>query len=218
MERQLDTVSTPSSIGVATVTPTDSHDPTNEEIAAFLDQMNAGRTCIAGSDVHRTMSALSNRAMRITCELNGSYHDPAEVRALFSRLIREEVDETLALFPPFFSDCGVNIHVGCNTFINGGCHFQDQGGVYIGDGCLIGHNVVIATLNHELAPARRANLVPAPVRLGDNVWVGSNATILPGVTIGDGSVVAAGAVVTKDVPPMTVVGGVPAKAIRSIEA
>ena len=216
MERQLDEAPALPATGMATVTPTDSHEPADDEIAAFLDQMNDGRVCIAGSDAHRTMSALSNRAMRITCELNGSYHEPAEVRALFSRLTREEVDETFALFPPFHTDCGVNTHIGRNTFVNGGCHFQDQGGIYIGDGCLIGHNVVIATLNHELDPARRANLVPAPVRLGNDVWVGSNATILPGVTIGDGSVVAAGAVVTKDVPPMTVVGGVPAKVIKTI--
>ena len=200
----------------ATLTPTASHEPTDEEVAAFLAQMDAGQTCIAGSAAHQTMSALSMRAMRITCELNGSYHEPAEVRALFSRIIGTEVDETFALFPPFYTDCGRNIHVGRNVFINGGCHFQDQGGVYIGDGCLIGHNVVIATLNHGMNPAERANLLPAPVHLGRGVWVGSNATILAGVTIGDDAVVAAGAVVTKDVPPRTVVGGVPAKVIKTI--
>ena len=86
----------------------------------------------------------------------------------------------------------------------------------LGDGCMIGHNVVFATLNHELDPARRAEMTPAPIVLGHNVWVGSNATILQGVTIGDGAVVAAGAVVTRDVPAATVVGGVPARPIRRI--
>ena len=87
----------------------------------------------------------------------------------------------------------------------------------MGDGCLIGHNVVFATLNHDLNPHRRAFMMPAPIVLGKNVWIGSNSTILQGVTIGDGAVVAAGAVVTKDVPANVVVGGVPAKYLRSVD-
>lgn len=94
--------------------------------------------------------------------------------------------------------------------------FQDQGGVTIGDGCLIGHAVVFATLNHSMNPAERAAMTPAPIVLGRNVWVGSNSTILQGVTIGDKAVIAAGAVVTKDVAPDTIVGGVPARYIRHI--
>lgn len=87
----------------------------------------------------------------------------------------------------------------------------------LGDGCQIGHNVVFATLNHELPPERRGVTRPAPIRLGKKVWVGSNATILQGVTIGDNAVVAAGAVVTKDVPANTIVGGVPARVIKRID-
>jgi len=81
---------------------------------------------------------------------------------------------------------------------------------------LIGHNAVIATLNHNMDPAQRANLLPAPVHIGNDVWMGANVTVLPGVTIGDGAVIAAGAVVTKDVAPNTVVGGVPAKLIKEL--
>lgn len=120
------------------------------------------------------------------------------------------------LFPPFHTDCGKNITIGKNVFINMGCKFQDQGGIFIGDGSLIGHNVVIATLNHAMAPDDRGTMIPAPVHIGNRVWIGSNATILPGVTIGDGAIVAAGAVVTRDVPENTVVGGVPARIIRTI--
>jgi acetyltransferase-like isoleucine patch superfamily enzyme len=81
---------------------------------------------------------------------------------------------------------------------------------------LIGHNVVLATLNHDHAPDRRGDLIPAPIHIGRNVWIGSNSTILQGVTIGDGAIVAAGAVVNKDVAPNTVVGSVPAKIIKRI--
>ena len=101
-------------------------------------------------------------------------------------------------------------------FINACCNFQDHGGVFIGDRCQIGHNVVFATLNHGLRPEERRTMTPAPIVLGKNVWVGSNSTILQGVTIGDNAVVAAGAVVTKDVAPNTVVGGVPARHLKDI--
>ena len=102
-------------------------------------------------------------------------------------------------------------------FINDCCHFQDHGGVFIGDRCQIGHNVVFATLDHGLKPEDRRSMTPAPIILGKNVWVGSNSTILKGVTIGDNAVIAAGAVVTKNVAANTVVGGVPARKIKDIE-
>lgn len=163
------------------------------------------------------MNEMSDRARRITCEMNGTYHSQEELRELMGRLFGRPVDPTFRLFPPFHTDFGQNIHIGRNVFINAGCHFQDHGGVTLGDGALIGHNVVFATLNHDLDPARRAAMTPAPIVLGRNVWVGSNATILQGVTIGDGAVIAAGAVVTRDVAPNTIVGGVPARVIRPIE-
>lgn len=102
------------------------------------------------------------------------------------------------------------------TPINSGCRFQDQGGVVIGDDCLIGHNTVLTTLNHDLDPTRRADMHPAPIVIGANVWIGSNAAVLPGVTIGDNAVVAAASVVTKDVPTDTVVVGSPARVVRSV--
>ena len=98
-----------------------------------------------------------------------------------------------------------------------GREVQDQGGITIDEGALIGHNVVLATINHDLDPAKRQSMSYAPIHIGKNVWIGANATVLAGVTIGDGAVVAAGAVVTKDVEPNTIVGGVPAKVIKKIE-
>lgn len=97
-----------------------------------------------------------------------------------------------------------------------GCKFQDQGGIFIGDGTLIGHNVVLATLNHAKSPKERSDMTPAAIHIGENVWIGANATILPGVTVGDGAIIAAGAVVSKDVPPNSVAAGVPAKIVKEI--
>ena len=108
-------------------------------------------------------------------------------------------------------DCGKNIHIGKNVFFNGGCRFQDQGGIYIDDGTLIGPMVVLATLNHEQNPECRGNLFPKPIHIGKNVWIGANVTILKGVTIGKGAIVAAGAVVRENVPSFSIVGGVPAR-------
>ena len=186
------------------------------DLESYLAFLNSGQMVVGGSEVHQFMYGVSQEAIRITAEINGSYHPPAELRALFSRLIGRPVDETFGLFPPFYTDCGKNIHIGKNVFINMGCKFQDQGGIYIGDGALIGHNVVLATLNHAMSPEDRASMIPAPIRIGKRVWIGANATVLPGVTIGDGAIVAAGAVVTKDVPENIVVAGVPAVPIRHL--
>ena len=186
------------------------------ELAEFLEYVKTGAP-LNTPDIHRLMDDMACEARRVTFRLNGAYHEPDEVRALLSELFGRPVPASLRVFPPFYSDFGKNIHVGEGVFINACCHFQDHGGVYIGDGCQIGHGVVFATLNHGLPRSERQHTVPAPIRLGKDVWIGSNSTILPGVTIGDGAIVAAGAVVTKDVAPDTVVGGVPARFIKRTE-
>jgi len=182
----------------------------------FLNHMNQGLTVTGGSKIHMYMVELAQEAMKITTELNNSYHEPDEIRALISKLIGKTVDDSFSMFPPFYTDCGKNITFGKNVFINSGCRFQDQGGITIGDGALIGHNVVLATLNHDPLPEKRSSIYPAPITIGKNVWFGANVTVTPGVTIGDNAIIAAGAVVTKDVPENTVVGGVPAKFIKQI--
>ncbi len=159
---------------------------------------------------------LFQEAVRIGMELNMHYHTPAEIREIMGRLIGKKVDDSFRMFPPFYTDFGKNITIGKDVFINSGCHFQDQGGIWIGDGTLIGHNVVLATINHALNPEENRKNHYAPITIGAHVWIGSNAAILPGVTLGDWAVVAAGAVVTQDVPPRTVVGGVPAKVLKVI--
>lgn len=178
--------------------------------------MDSGEEVEAGSDVHQLMTAASERAMRITSRMNAEFNSLSDTREQLERLFMRLLPQGVGLFPPFTTDCGLNTHLDEGVFINAGCRFQDQGGIYIGDRALIGHNCVIATLNHDMDPAKRANLIPAPVRIGADAWLGSNVTVLPGVTIGEGAVVAAGAVVTRDVAPRTMVGGVPAKLIKEL--
>lgn len=182
----------------------------------FLEHVGARRP-LNTPEIHVFLNEMSNEARKITFELNNAYHTPEEVRQMLSRLFGRQVDETLRVFPPFYTDFGKNTTIGKNVFINACCHFQDQGGITLGDGCLIGHNVVFATLNHGFAPTDRASLYPAPIVLGKNVWVGSNSTLLQGIRIGDNAVIGAGSVVTKDVPANTIVGGVPARILRRID-
>ena len=194
----------------------DAEELTAENIAFFVERMDSGDEVEAGSLEHRLMTAASERAMRITSRMNASFTSLSDTRAQLEELFGRTLPEGVGLFPPFTTDCGLNTHLGEGVFINAGCRFQDQGGIFIGDRALIGHNCVIATLNHNMDPAKRANLIPAPVHIGADAWLGANVTVLPGVSIGDGAVVAAGAVVTKDVPARTVVGGVPAKVIKEL--
>ncbi len=184
----------------------------------YLDYVNSGKTVVAGSKEHQYMHKLSQSAISICMQINQRYHTSGEVRALMAELTGKPVDESFVMFPPFFTDCGKNITIGKRVFINSGCRFQDQGGITIGDDALIGHNVVLATLNHEIEPDKRKDMIPAPIILERNVWIGSNATILSGVTIGENAIVAAGSVVTRDVPENTIVGGVPARTLKHVSS
>ena len=182
----------------------------------FIEIMDSGKVIPDGSPIHAKMHELSQEAIRITMEINNSYHNHDEIVALMSELTGTEIHESFGLFPPFYTDCGKNIHIGKGVFINAGCKLQDQGGIYIGNHCLLGHNTVIATLNHGMLPEERGDLLPTPVHIGNNVWIGSGSTILSGVTIGDNAVIGAGSIVTKDIPADMVAVGSPARVIRSI--
>lgn len=184
---------------------------------ALLSALRRGETIPFDSDLQRRMGQQSQDALRITGELNGSYHEPDAVRALLSRLFGYEVDPTVTVLPPFYTEFGPHTRIGKRTFLNIGCTFQDQGGVTIGEDCFLGHRVTIATQNHGWAPERRGELHPRPVTIGNGVWIGSNATILPGVTIGDHAVIGAASVVTKDVPARMIAAGSPARVLRSID-
>lgn len=184
-------------------------------LETILEYLNTGR----GEEMTQEMALCSleqsQEAIRLTMQLNTQYHTPEEIVRIMRELTGEDVDESFRLFPPFYTDFGRNIHLGKDVFINSSCHFQDQGGIFIGDHVLIGHNVVLATIDHDLDPMDRRNHY-APIRIGSRVWIGSGAIITKGVAIGEGATVAAGAVVTKDVPAYTVVGGVPARVLKRL--
>lgn len=185
-------------------------------IETVLQYLNSGRGCEMTEEMNQCILRTCQETLKKTMELNSRYHTPEEILQIMSDITGEQVDPSFNMFPPFYADFGRNIHIGKHVFINSGCHFQDQGGIYIGDHVLIGHNVVLATINHDLNPYDRHNIYK-PIHIGNRVWIGSNVVITQGVTIGDGAVIAAGAVVTRDVQPNTVAGGVPARTIKTIE-
>lgn len=158
------------------------------------------------------------RAMEITAALNRlGFNDMDEIRALFSDLIGKKVDDSFSLIPPFYTTGGVDISLGRNVFINQNCTFYDLGGITIADDVMIGPNVSIITSGHPIEPSqRRTGVIAKPIVVERNVWIAAGAIIIGGVTVGENSVVSAGSVVTRNVPPNTLVGGNPARVIRSI--
>jgi acetyltransferase-like isoleucine patch superfamily enzyme len=181
---------------------------------------NDDRTRIIPRGTPESAAMLANvrRAMAITAALNRlTFDDADEIRALFSDLIGKKVDDSFVLMPPFYTASGVDIGVGRNVFVNQNCTFYDLGGLDIADDVMIGPNVSFITTGHPVEPSeRRAFVIAKPIVIEKNVWIAAGATIIGGVTVGENAVVAAASVVTRDVPPNTLVGGNPARVIRSI--
>ena len=140
--------------------------------------------------------------MKTAAELNNGYHTPDEVRRILGEIIGQEVDESVTLLPPFYVDYGKHIKIGKGCFIQQCCTFP---------------KVNIITINHDSDPENRSATYGRPVVIEDKVWIGINATILPGVRVGYGAIIGANSVVTKDVPPMTVVAGNPARIIKELK-
>ena len=154
--------------------------------------------------------------MKLAYELNTGYHSPEEVRDYLSQIIGRKVDESVTLLPPFYVDFGKNIRIGKRCWIQQGCTFFDRGGITIGNDVFIAPKVNLITIDHDSDPENRSATYGRPIVIEDKVWIGINSTILPGVTVGYGSIVGANSVVTHDVSPYTVVGGNPAKFIKEI--
>jgi len=182
----------------------------------IFERLRNGETIPSNDPQGYKMRDASYATKKLLIQINNS-SDPAEIRILLSQITNSEIDESVAVFTPLFINYGKHTKIGKNVFINFDCTFLDLGGITIEDNVLIAPKVNLLSEGHPLAPENRQSLVPGPIHIKKNAWIGANATILPGVTIGENAVVAAGAVVSKDVPDNTVVGGIPAKIIKGIQ-
>lgn len=168
-------------------------------------------------DDFELVDAIVEKNAALTTKINQSYHDPDQRRQLFSQVFGYQLPETTNISAPFNTDFGQHTYIKGNVFINKDCLFVDLGGIWIDEGVLIGPRTSIITVNHVEEPTKRRNLITKAVHVHRNAWLGAGVTILPGVTIGENSIVGAGAVVTKDVVANTIVTGTPARKIRDIK-
>lgn len=180
--------------------------------------MGASQWIGVRSPEFRTISERIKVATRLSSKLSGyCWDEPEAVREVFEELIGKPVGDSFHLIPPFYADFGLNITIGRSVFIGYQCMFTGHGAIDIADEVMISNKVNLVTAGHPVEPDKRREYITVePITIERNVWIGTAATVLPGVTIGPGSVVAAGAVVTCDVPPATVVAGVPATVIRQL--
>ncbi|HKJ79917.1 MAG TPA: sugar O-acetyltransferase [Prolixibacteraceae bacterium] len=181
----------------------------------IFERLKNGETIHPNDPQAYRMREASYSTKKLLVQMNNAT-DPKEIRDLLSQITASEIDESVAVFTPLYINYGKHTKIGKNVFINFDCTFLDLGGITIDDGVLIAPKVSLLSEGHPLSSQERHSLVPRPIHIKKNAWIGANATILYGVTIGENSVVAAGSVVSKDVPDNVVVGGTPAKIIKKI--
>jgi acetyltransferase-like isoleucine patch superfamily enzyme len=188
----------------------------NQYSKDIFEQLRAGETIASNNPESYKLREASFETRKLLVQMNNS-SDAAEIRNLLSQITGSEIDESVAVFTPLYINYGKHTKIGKNVFINFDCVFLDLGGIAIEDNVLIAPKVSLLSEGHPVPPNERQSLVPGHIHIRKNAWIGAGATILPGVTVGENAVVAAGAVVSKDVPANTIVGGVPAKIIKTIE-
>jgi len=181
----------------------------------IFNRLKAGEPIRLNDPEYFKINEVVNRTIKLSQQLNTAT-DTERIRHYLSEIIGTKIDDSTIIFAPFYTNFGRFTKIGKNVFINHACSFLDMGGITLEDEVLIGPKVNIITESHPLDPNDRSALITKPVTIKRKAWIGAGATILPGVTIGENSVVAAGAVVSKDVPDNTIVGGIPAKIIKSI--
>ncbi|MDQ3843573.1 MAG: sugar O-acetyltransferase [Bacteroidota bacterium] len=187
----------------------------NQNGRDIFDRMKAGEPIRLNDPQYQKVQEVVSRTIRLSAGLNTST-DIDQIRERLSAIIGSQLDKSTTVFAPFHTNFGRFIQIGKNVFINHACSFLDMGGITIEDHVLLGPKVNLITENHPLDPTDRRTLICKPIVIKRNAWIGAAATILPGVTVGENAVVAAGAVVSKDVPANTIVGGVPAKIMKTI--
>lgn len=178
--------------------------------------MKAGEPLRKDDPEYSKFAEVVARTIRLCVEMNATATDIDQVRDRLSDIIGTEVDPSTTIFPPFHTNFGRSIRLGKNVFINHACSFLDIGGITIEDDVMIGPRVNLTSENHPIHPNDRTTVLLQPIIIKRNAWIGAGATILPGVTVGENSIVAAGAVVSRDVPPNTVVAGVPARVVKTL--
>jgi acetyltransferase-like isoleucine patch superfamily enzyme len=187
----------------------------NQHDEDIFQRLKAGEPIPLTDPQYPKVLEIVARTMKRSAELNTATNVD-QARKLLTEITGSEVDETTTVAVPFYTNFGRFIKIGKRVYVNHACTFLDMGGITLEDDVLIGPKVNLITENHPLDPVNRRSLICKPIVIKRNAWIGAAATILPGVTIGENAVVAAGAVVTSDVLPNTVVGGVPAKIIKTI--
>ena len=185
------------------------------ETQDIFERLRNGETIISDDSQAYKMREASFATKALLLKMNNT-SNPSEIRQLLSEITASEIDESVTVFTPLHINYGKHTKIGKNVFINFDCVFLDLGGITIEDNVLIAPKVSLVTEGHPTSIEDRHSLIPQPIRIKKNAWIGANATILGGVTIGENSIVAAGAVVSKDVPDNSIVGGVPAKFIKNI--
>lgn len=180
-----------------------------------FERLKNGDTILSSDPQAYRMREASYITKKLLVRMNNA-SDPGEIRYLLSQITESEIDESVVVFTPLYINYGKHTKIGKNVFINFDCVFLDLGGITIDDGVLIAPKVSLLSEGHPISPAERHSLIPKPIHIKKNAWIGANVTILQGVTIGENSVVAAGSVVSKDVPDNVIVGGTPAKIIKEI--
>lgn len=184
-------------------------------VADIFERLRNGETITPDNPQAYQLREASYAIKELLIQMNNSCN-PDEIRMMLSQITNTEIDENTTVFTPLYINYGKHLSIGKNVFINFDCTFLALGGITIEDNVLIAPKVSLLSEGHPVATNQRQSLVPGPIHIKKNAWIGANATILPGVTIGENAIVAAGAVVSKNVPDNTIVGGIPAKFIKTI--
>jgi len=188
----------------------------NQHNKDIFEQLQDGEIIASNNPEAYKLREAAFATRKLLVQMNNS-SDPAEIRKLLSQITGSEIDESVAVFAPLFINYGKHTKIGKNVFINFDCVFLDLGGITIEDNVLIAPKVSLLSEGHVISPNERQSLVPGHIHIKKNAWIGAGAAILPGITVGENAIVAAGAVVSKDVPANAIAGGVPAKIIKKIE-
>lgn len=176
----------------------------------------SGETVSPDEPGYETLIEAIFSTMKTASEMNTGWHTQGEVHAYMKRILGKPLDASTTVIPPLYIDYGMPVNIGKRCFIQQCCTFFGRGGITVGDDVFIGPKVNIITINHDPDPDNRSATYGRRIVIEDKMWIGIGATILPGVRLGRGCIVGAGSVVTKDVPPMTIVAGNPAKTIKKI--